>query len=214
MKTNYDQLSDLGSEQSVKLGQWMKDQGLQPDVLFSGSLSRQQDTCKLSLGEERIPTIDISFNEHEGPSVFKNHFPAFLSERPHLANAIKEKGMQDPEVRPELIKAFFQMHHQWTKGEIDSGVYESWDEFKTRARIAYDLILSSAKEGTVAVYTSGGLIASILGLVLDLKDDKVVDINWQIRNTSITELKLSSDRFHLREFNTTPHLPANEVTYV
>jgi broad specificity phosphatase PhoE len=214
MKANYDQLSDLGREQSIKLGHWMKDRDIQPELVWSGTLSRQQDTCRLSLGEERLPTIDTSFNEHEGPSVFKDYFPTFLSDKPELSDLIKLKGVQDAEVRPQLIKSFFQMHHLWTQGRIESGEYESWEDFKSRARVAYDLILASAKDGTVAVYTSGGLIASILGLVLDLKDDKVVDINWQIRNTSITELKLSSGRLLLREFNATPHLPVHEVTYV
>ncbi len=214
MKKNYDQLSDLGQQQSLKLGQWLSEKSINPELLFSGTLSRQQDTCKLSLGESRPPTIDPSFNEHEGPAIFKAYFPTYLSEKPSLAEEIETKGMQDPTIRPQLIKAFFQMHHLWTQGKVESGEHESWQAFKLRAQEAYEVVLSAAEEGSVAVYTSGGLIASILGIVLGLKDDKVVDINWQIRNTSITELKLSAGRLHLREFNSTPHLSIDEVTYV
>lgn len=214
MKKNYDQLSDLGQLQSVKLGQWMTEKSIDPELLFSGTLSRQQDTCKLSLGESRPPTIDTSFNEHEGPAIFKTYFPIYLSEKPVLAEEVRTKGLQDPTLRPQLVKAFFQMHHLWTQGKVESGEHESWETFKLRAREAYEVVLSAAEQGSVAVYTSGGLIASILGIVLGLQDDKVVDINWQIRNTSITELKLSIGRLHLREFNSTPHLSTDEVTYV
>lgn len=214
MKKNYDQLSELGQQQSVRLGHWMMEKGVDPEVLYSGTLSRQQDTCKLSLGESRPPAIDASFNEHEGPAIFKTYFPTYLAEKPALAEEIEIKGMQDPTIRPQLIKAFFQMHHLWTQGKVQSGEHESWEAFKARAKTAYKLILAAAEKGSVAVYTSGGLIASILGLVLELKDEKVVDLNWQIRNTSITELKLSAGRLHLREFNATPHLTSDEVTYV
>lgn len=214
MKSNYDELSELGREQSVKLGHWMRANGIEPVSSYTGSLHRQLDTCSLSLGDTLTPKIDVSFNEHEGPAVFKDHLPTYLAEKPQLASALKEKGMQDPEVRPQLVKAFFQMHHMWTKGHIDSGRHESWSDFKQRATTAYELIMGVANKGTVVVYTSGGLIAAVLGCILDLKDDKIVDINWQIKNTSITELKLSSGRLHLSVFNATPHLTKEEVTFV
>ncbi|MEM8896075.1 MAG: histidine phosphatase family protein [Bacteroidota bacterium] len=214
MEKNYDQLSELGQQQARKLGAWLYSKGLAFDQLYSGTLERQINTCKLSIGEESTPTIDHSFNEHEGPAIFKNHFPTYLRDRQELGTAIQEKGMKEPSVRKQLVKAFFQMHHMWVKGEIESGEHESWTAFKERSSRAFEIIESAVKNGSVAVYTSGGLIAALLGQVLGLGDEKIVDLNWQIRNTSIAELKYSSGRFMLREFNTTPHLEAADVTYV
>ncbi len=214
MEKNYDRLSELGQHQSRKLGQWFLSEGISFDQLFCGTLQRQIDTWKLSVGSELSVSMDACFNEHEGLSIFKDHFPSYLSTRSELATAVKSKGAQDPTVRKGLVKAFFQMHHMWVQGEIESGEHESWKSFKERSVQAYSIILSAAEKGHLALFTSGGMIAALLGQILDINDEKIVDINWQIRNTSITELKLSSGRLMLREFNTTPHLSSEEVSYV
>jgi broad specificity phosphatase PhoE len=58
----------------------------------------------------------------------------------------------------------------------------------------------------VAVFTSGGVIGVTVQNVLNAPEPLALEINWRVRNCSMTEFIFSRDRLSLDSFNTIPHL--------
>ena len=68
---------------------------------------------------------------------------------------------------------------------------------------------------TLAI-TSGGPISLIVSKVLKSAPGTMVDLNLQIKNTSITKIIVTKKGLYLNEFNSTPHLinsNSNMITY-
>jgi broad specificity phosphatase PhoE len=61
-------------------------------------------------------------------------------------------------------------------------------------------------DGTVLIVSSGGPISHALGHVLGLGHDAMIDLNLQLRNSALCELRVSARRLSLVSFNTLPHL--------
>jgi broad specificity phosphatase PhoE len=58
----------------------------------------------------------------------------------------------------------------------------------------------------VVVFTSGGFIGGATQQALKVSDSTALELNWRIRNCSLTEFVYTRDRFSLDSFNTIPHL--------
>jgi broad specificity phosphatase PhoE len=66
-----------------------------------------------------------------------------------------------------------------------------------------------AKPGSgrrVAVFTSGGVIGTSVRLALAAPDRTAMEVNWRVRNCSLTEFVFTTGRFSLDSFNALPHL--------
>ncbi len=61
------------------------------------------------------------------------------------------------------------------------------------------------------VFTSGGPIGAIVQRAVNAPPVSGIDINWRVRNSSITEFLFSSGRMTLDMFNATPHLEEPEL---
>jgi broad specificity phosphatase PhoE len=61
------------------------------------------------------------------------------------------------------------------------------------------------------VFTSAGPIGVAVQTVLGAKDPIAMELNWRIRNCSLTEFVFTRSRISLDAFNATPHL--REVTF-
>ena len=60
--------------------------------------------------------------------------------------------------------------------------------------------------GDVLLVSSGGPIATAVGLVLGLQGTPVIDLNLRMRNSSVTEFQVMPKRHVLVSFNGVPHL--------
>jgi broad specificity phosphatase PhoE len=58
----------------------------------------------------------------------------------------------------------------------------------------------------VVVFTSGGVIGCSLQQALGVSDAMALELNWRVRNSSLTEFMFTPDRFTLDSFNAIPHL--------
>lgn len=225
MAENYDQLSTLGEEQARVLGDYLTHKNFQFDASFSGLLNRHKGT--LAGVQERYAAKGLAFpesifyeelNEHQGAEIHKKHLPTFLQEPENqvLAELFEAHGAKHPEVRKGLLRLFFRGTKLWAKGEIHTEGYESFVDFKQRITKAYQFLLEDMENYENAIaFTSGGTIAMLIGLMLDLNDEKVIELNWQTRNAGITEFSYSKGAFFLRSFNETPHLEEERlVSYV
>jgi len=71
---------------------------------------------------------------------------------------------------------------------------------------ALDHVRTHHAEGTALIVSSGGPISVAVGRVLGLPAEAVVELNLQLRNSAVCELKVSPKRHTLITFNTLPHL--------
>jgi broad specificity phosphatase PhoE len=96
----------------------------------------------------------------------------------------------------------------WARGELETGELESFAAFDARVSAAVERIRAEqGRQKTVAVVTSGGPVAVAVGRCLELTPEKTIAIAWVLVNSSITELRYTSDNLGLVALNRVPHLP-------
>lgn len=121
--------------------------------------------------------------------------------------------------------------HAWQKDQLSQPLTESWDEFKQRVKSAMTFIhkssinqtssdqhrFSSEKKQRLLVVSSGGAKAMAIKHILGMEDDGVMRLNLQIKNTSVSHFRCSSEHILLSSFNHVPHLENPErqssITY-
>ena len=96
---------------------------------------------------------------------------------------------------------------RWIKGELEAPGLESWTVFHARVLGGLRAILEAERPSRrVVVFTSGGPIGVAVQSALKAPEPLAIDLNWRIRNCSLTEFVFSGSRVSLDVFNATPHL--------
>jgi len=222
MKDNYDQLSEKGFEQSRSLGKYLVEKDYQFDILFTGRLRRHLETMQTAIEsypKDKIANLKIveddDFNEHQATRLYEHYKDEFVNRDKALHDLLEEKGNEHPEVRQGMILLFFKIIQLWCKGELIADGVEPYKEFSERVRGAYARLLEAmSKNKSGVAFTSGGTIGMMMSILLGLRDEQMVELNWQVRNTSMTEFYYRQGKFFLRSFNEIPHLESHLITYV
>ena len=186
MSDNYDKLSDLGIEQAKLLGEYFKRKNITIDAAFTGTMERQKDTYKHFKSRYDsdfaiIPqnTILSELNEHQFTEVFDDYRKGDAALMATIENASPKKK------RKIVMQAFFKAYRQWITEETGEG-HESWAAFKQRVEAGFAQIETALKaHDTVAIFSSGGVISYMLGIILELKDEYSMELNWQIKKAGI-----------------------------
>ena len=111
----------------------------------------------------------------------------------------------------ELQKLFETTMPLWMAGTLDAPGIETWTTFRERVRRGLRGILEADRPSRrVVVFTSGGPIGVAVQTVVGAAEPMAIELNWRIRNCSLTEFIFTRDRVSLDSFNATPHL--EEVT--
>lgn len=206
---DYDQLSDLGHKQSVRLGEYIAQKGIHFDGLIAGTLRRHKQTLEGILqGMNRVGAEHLSWdglNEYDSQAVIASVHPHKL-ERP---------------TSPEMYRQHFRLLRdglaQWMAGVVSPKGMPSYDDFVAGVAGALDHVRANHYGQTVLIVTSGGPIATAIGHVLGTSPEATIDLNMRIRNTSITEFAFTPKRHMLVCYNAIPHLDHPEhagwVTY-
>jgi broad specificity phosphatase PhoE len=211
-----DRLSPLGEEQARTLaGYWIR-QGESFDEVYSGALVRQRRTAEIV--EECFiqdgldwPQLHIlpELNEYDSIGIINNLIPS-LSERDAafraLANAF-EQNKDAPDRNRHFQRMFEAVTSVWLGGEYEVEGVEPWRSFQSRVCAAIKRITSAEGSGRrVAVFTSGGVIGLAVQNILNAPERSALEINWRVRNCSLTEFTFGRDRISLDSFNSIPHL--------
>ena len=93
---------------------------------------------------------------------------------------------------------------KWLANELTG--CEPWDAFRGRVTEALREIMDKPGSRRVAVFTSGGPIGVAVQSVMKAPERTAIEINWRVRNTSLTGFLFSGSRISLDGFNATPHL--------
>jgi len=192
-EANSDRLSDIGEQQAVRLGGFWRERRVSFDEVYSGTFERHIRTAELAgfNGFERC----AAFNEYDAHGI--------LRANPDFQPATDNRQLQ---------KLFDATMPLWIAGTLDAPGIETWTQFRERVLGGFRKIVKADRPSRrVAVFTSGGPIGVWVQTVLQAPEPMAIEINWRIRNCSLTETLFTKDRVSLDTFNATPHL--TEVTF-
>lgn len=203
---DYDVLSPVGVRQAEVLGEHLEQLGIVLDRCVSGSLRRQQHTANAALQRmSNAPALDIdeAFNEFDADAVIRTLLPDLLPEEPEALHILRN-GAQN---RAEFQRLFAKLIHRWISGEHDKPGLQSWQAYIEQVEGGLQRILQHAgSKQNVAVFTSGGTITALLRLITGVPSAKAFELNWQIVNTSLSQLKFRGHEVSLASFNSHVHL--------
>lgn len=212
---DYDVLSPLGIRQSQALGEHFSQLGLRLDRCLAGDLRRQQDTARLALAQmhaagDPVPTLetDAAFNEFDADAVIRGLLPGLLPEEPEALHILRNAQAN----RSEFQRLFALLVQRWHAGAQAVEGLESWTDFVARVNAGLQRILQQAGSGdNIAVFTSGGTIAALLHLITRISPSQAFALNWQIINTSLSQLKYRGSDVSLASFNCQAHVQLLKV---
>ena len=224
LSDNYDKLSPLGESQALALGKYLHGKEINFDRVYVGPLVRQVDTCKIvgnslnGLNGKDFPTpIKMeALREHEGPQALRKALPNLLKSVAQLQKWHAEMEADPSLQRRNSLLSFEYFITEWVDGKIQVPDVEPWLAFRSKVSKGLATILEAAEKGeNIALFTSGGTIAALVGEVMKLQDQKqIASLNFNCRNSSISSFLFSPGRLSLLSFNEVPHLPEEMHTFV
>ena len=203
---DYDQLSELGRRQSVRLGQYLRDrfgEQLRFDAVLTGTLRRQLGTWQGMAEGGGIDATHVSWpglNEYDSLA---------------LIRAIHTERLPRPDTAERYRQHFRLLCDalaQWMAGVISPQGMPSWQEFSDGVHGALERVRRehAGPEQNVLLVSSGGPIATAVGQVLGTAPEVTIALNMRIRNSAVTEFSTSPKRLMLQTFNGLAHLDAPE----
>lgn len=207
-----DRLSEVGEQQSRILGEYWKRHGIRFDEVITGSLNRHlQTVAQVRATGFEMPDahVDAGWNEYDASHILSHLAPALLREDP--AFAAKKAEFDAMEKGPDRNRYFQRMFEilmdAWLTGRVAADGVEPFRTFHTRAIEALERVCNSGGSNrNVVVFTSGGPIGVCVQQTLRAPAETFLDVNWRIRNASLTEFTFSKSRISLDAFNGLPHL--------
>jgi broad specificity phosphatase PhoE len=210
-----DALTELGRRQADKVGQYLAARRMQVDEVFTGTLQRQIDTERIAGDAMRaagLPWPDAQridgWNEYDAGAIMARLSP-LLSER----DAAFGKLVKDFELnraardRNRYFQRMFEaLMERWVSGELVHEAVEPFAAFHERVQRVRAEILGREASRNVLVFTSGGPIGACVQLAVQAPPGVAVQLNWRIKNGSITEFLFSAGRLSLDSFNAVGHL--------
>jgi len=203
---NYDQLSALGQRQADITGQFLAQVGVQFDAAYAGTLSRQQETGERILASQATACelqIDGRFNEVNNDEQVKALLPGLCAGNEALAEIARRDSKSSRDYQ-KIIDAVF---NAWVSPDCEVANIVPWATYRDGVRAAMkDIMLEVGGGKSTAVFTSGGTIATVVGLVLHVSADGFYQFYEPVMNCSITRFFYSGARISLSNFNDVAHL--------
>jgi broad specificity phosphatase PhoE len=200
---NYDKLSELGHQQARWLGEYFTARNISFSQAFMGDMVRHRETTQgiiEGLSHPPIVTVDTGFNEFN----FKNIGDSYLALNPQSSLPKNPK----PADFYRLLKLAM---YAWSKDLLPTDTLEeSWSDFRNRVQSALHVACHQNSDKPILIVSSGGAISMLMSLVLGLDAKQVIELNMQVRNTSISHFYFNKNNIRLSSFNNIPHLDSPE----
>ncbi|ARN75310.1 histidine phosphatase family protein [Oceanicoccus sagamiensis] len=204
---NYDQLSPLGGQQAIWLGEHLQQRDASFDRVLMGTQLRHRQTAEgivSSMAGSPDFETHSGFNEYDFTALVE----AFSAQYPEQTHS----EYQDRRHFYVILRRALMV---WSEDGI-SGLPESWGEFNQRIS---DAMAFATEQPTakVLIVSSGGPISMIMKQTLELGTEQMISLNLQVINTSVSRFLKTSKATHLMSFNNIPHLDHPErmdsITY-
>ncbi|MGE3349303.1 MAG: histidine phosphatase family protein [Ramlibacter sp.] len=194
---DYDKLSTLGHQQSVRLGEYFAARGMAFDAVITGTLRRHTETFNgiaQGLGLQAEVLQWPGLNEYDSEAVI---------------SAIHPHKLEKP-TSPEMYRHHFRLLRdgltQWMAGVVSPRGMPSYNDFVAGITRALDHVRTQHHGKNVLLVSSGGPISTAVGHVLGTSPETTIELNLRIRNSSVTEFAFTPKRHMLVTYNTLPHL--------
>jgi len=207
---DYDQLSDLGFEQSRRLGRWLAANTPAPTRVVVGGMRRHRQTFEALAEGFRAAGVflpeaetDADLNEFDHRAVLAG----FARLQPEAALA--DAPAADPQ-RPDprrVLKSLLAALTAWTEERLED-VPERWPEFQARTRAAAARLSppGAATSGPVLAVSSGGVLSQFAQAALETSHARAIELNLSLRNSAICEFHCATGTLRLGSWNSVPHL--------
>jgi broad specificity phosphatase PhoE len=216
-----DRLSERGQEQARALGAWWIRKDIEFDEVYSGTLGRHVETERtvaqvFADGGRHWPRAEArpGWNEYDAYGVLHTLVPVMAARDTHYAALARAYEGAEPSNRARAFQKMFEAAMLcWLEGDSGPGI-EPWPAFRDRVREGLARIVGAgASSRRIAVFTSGGPIGVAVQTALAAPDRSFLEVNWRVRNCSVTQFVFGGGRFTLDSFNILAHLEANLQTW-
>lgn len=203
--SNYDQLSELGYQQAVWLGEYFAERNIHFDRLITGTQLRHRQTLEgiskgihqgTATGSEFLSKTEThpGFNEYD----FYALFASLTEKHAHIrAYATGDKR--------GFYKGLKEVLKLWMADELDGPLPERWADFYQRVADAMKFATQRETE-RVLVVSSGGPIGTIVSQTMMAPPQIAMELNLQVRNSSFSHYFFNQSSLRLGSFNAIPHL--------
>jgi broad specificity phosphatase PhoE len=213
---NYDVLSSLGETQARLLGEFWTRRQIEFDEVYCGPRARQRQTADIAGsafvqagGTWPKPVVLAELDEYDLGGLLRDLAPQLA--RHDAAFATLLENYRQNENGPNRARSFWPMFealtmHWATTPDSVAGV-EAYAAFRDRVNCGLRHIMEKSGSGRrVAVFASGGVIGTAVRLALAAPDRAAMEVNWRVRNCSLTDFVFTTGRFSIDSFNALPHL--------
>ena len=195
-----DELSELGWRQRRRVGEDFRHQGRQFDAILSGTLKRHDQTLagiQEGMGTAQVAERLPGLNEYDSAA---------------LIEAVHPEPLQRPDT-PELYRHHFRLLrnalHQWMSGTAAPRNMPSYAGFRKGVVDALERVCQMP-DAQVLLVSSGGPISTAVGHVLSTPPETTIELNFHIRNSAVTEFKVTPKGHRLISYNNLNHLDGPE----
>jgi broad specificity phosphatase PhoE len=201
-------LTPLGEAQAARLAcGWLK-HGVRFDEVYSGTLARQVRTEEIVAetfrdAGEPWPEAqrDGAWNEYDAGG-------ALVCAEPQVAElkTAAEAARGGPDKNRMFHRLLVAAMGLWMDGAIAGDHIEPWPAFRDRVSGALARLMAGRPNRRVAVFTSGGVIGFAVHRAMQSPERVFLDVNWRVRNASLSEFLFDRERLTLDAFNRIGHL--------
>ncbi len=204
---DYDRLSELGEEQSRRLGAWFAACGNAPDLVAIGPRRRHRQTAELCLAAAGLtrPLLQLDGLDELDHQELLARLRPDLAAPEDLHRALK----QTPDPHRAFQALFAEAVARWTDGDHDADYTQSWPRFREQVLLALRMLAEHDAE-TIWAFTSGGPIAVVSNHVTEAPVAQTFKLSWPLVNTGLTRLRLGRGGPSLVTYNAWPHLERRE----
>jgi broad specificity phosphatase PhoE len=214
-----DRLTELGVRQSAVLGEYWAKRGVSFDEVIVGGLRRHAQTeAQVAAAYQRQglawpkARVVAGWNEYDAGAIMQ--LGAALRERdPEFAKLVTdfEAAAGTADQNRYFQRMFEVLMARWIGAQVSADHLETFEAFHTRVAAAFSEVLSSSGNRKVVVFSSGGPIGVTVQQALRAPKPVAIELNWRVRNTSLTEYVFGRGRLSLDSFNHTPHLEGTDL---
>jgi broad specificity phosphatase PhoE len=223
LRHDYDMLSETGRKQAGLLGEYLAAQGIRFHAMYTGALSRQQQTAaavreaytRAGIGAPEI-RIEPLWNEFDLDQVYRDLVPVLCEADPRFRSDYEELRRQAQDEASPIHRTWsacdIAVVRAWIEGR-HAGLCESWTEFQARVRRAMDTLAGYGSGEAVAVFTSATPIAISIGAAVGAANGRVMRLAAVMYNSAVSTMRLKDGDLTLYTFNSAAHLPADLRTF-
>lgn len=214
--SNYDQLSELGQQQAVWLGEYFAERNIHFDRLITGTQLRHRQTLEgitKGFNQSKSTGDELALSSESHPGFNEYDFYALFASLGDKHLQLKTYAMGD---KRSFYKGLKEVLKLWMADELDGPLPERWADFYQRVGDAMKFATQTHAE-KVLVVSSGGPIGTIASQAMLSPPEIGMELNLQVRNSSFCHYFFNQSSLRLGSFNSIPHLDLpqrlNAITY-